>query len=138
MKRIFRFWKILILDLVGVAMMILALLTGWLPGPGGIPLFIIGLGVLAIHHEWAQDIIDWLKERLDDIGDIIFTEDKDVQLAYDIICPLMVAGGAYFLWLHNAPWQIGFGAFAIITGVTILAGNRKRWSGFIRKIRKKT
>jgi membrane-bound ClpP family serine protease len=63
MKRLLRFWKIVVLDVLGVALMILAVLTGWLPGPGGIPLFIIGLSLLAINHEWAERYIDLLKNR---------------------------------------------------------------------------
>lgn len=107
--------------------MIAAILTGWLPGPGGIPLFIIGLSILAIHHEWAQKYIDKIKDVAGNLGERIFVNDKKVQLAYDIICPPMVAFGAYLLWLHNSPWQITLGIFMAITGVTLLTGNRKRF-----------
>ncbi|MBA3758424.1 hypothetical protein H0X10_02220 [Candidatus Saccharibacteria bacterium] len=138
MKRVLRFWKVFIFDLVGIALMILAILTGWLPGPGGIPLFILGLSVLAIHHDWAQKYIDQLKDYVDSLGDKIFVEDKDVQLAYDIICPVMVAGGIYLLWLHNATWQITLGIILLFTGVTVLIGNRKRWQRFIAKFKRKT
>ena len=42
---------------VGGLLLILAPLTGWLPGPGGIPLFIAGLAVLAREFEWAQRVL---------------------------------------------------------------------------------
>jgi putative transmembrane protein PGPGW len=46
-------------------LLIAAPLTGWLPGPGGIPLFIAGLAVLASEFEWAQRVLykvkDWVK-----------------------------------------------------------------------------
>ena len=51
---------------VGGLLIIAAPLTGWLPGPGGIPLFIAGLAVLASEFEWAQRLLyrvkDWVKE----------------------------------------------------------------------------
>jgi len=137
MRKVFRFWKIFLFDLVGVAFMLLAIATGWLPGPGGIPLFIIGLSILAIHHDWAQKYIDNLRDYVEKIGKQIFTDDKDVQLGYDIVCPFIIAGGAYFLWLHNATWQISIGIFMVFTGVTLLAGNRDRFNNFKKKFSKK-
>jgi uncharacterized protein (TIGR02611 family) len=51
---------------VGGILIIAAPLTGWLPGPGGIPLFIAGLAILASEFEWAQRLLykvkDWVKE----------------------------------------------------------------------------
>jgi hypothetical protein len=38
---------------VGWALIILAAAIGWLPGPGGIPLALLGLAVLATEFEWA-------------------------------------------------------------------------------------
>lgn len=38
----------------GVALIIAAPLTGWLPGPGGIPLFLLGLAVLGTEFHWAR------------------------------------------------------------------------------------
>lgn len=137
MKKLFRFWKIVIFDVVGVALMLLAIATGWLPGPGGIPLFIIGLSILAIHHDWAQRYIDKIKDYVESIGKQIFTDNKDAQLAYDVICPVMVVGGAYLLWLHNSTWQITVGLFLMITGTTVLTGNRKRFHNFKKIFKKK-
>lgn len=38
---------------LGWALIIAALAIGWLPGPGGIPLVLLGLAVLATEFEWA-------------------------------------------------------------------------------------
>jgi len=50
---------------LGGLLIIAAPLTGWLPGPGGIPLFIAGLAVLASEFEWTQRLLyrvkDWVK-----------------------------------------------------------------------------
>ncbi|MGL5829772.1 MAG: PGPGW domain-containing protein [Angustibacter sp.] len=42
---------------VGVLLIILAALTGWLPGPGGIPLALLGLAILASEFEWADRLL---------------------------------------------------------------------------------
>ena len=39
---------------VGMLFVLAAGLTGWLPGPGGIPLFLIGVAILATEYAWAQ------------------------------------------------------------------------------------
>ena len=49
---------------VGVLLILIAGATGWLPGPGGIPLALIGLAVLASEFEWAQRLLEWAKDRV--------------------------------------------------------------------------
>jgi hypothetical protein len=58
MERLTRYTKLVVLDILGVLLIIAAGLIGWIPGPGGIPLLLAGLGLLAINHEWARR---WLK-----------------------------------------------------------------------------
>jgi drug/metabolite transporter (DMT)-like permease len=58
MRKLTDFAKLILLDILGVSMLIGAALIGWLPGPGGIPLAIGGLALLAINHTWAER---WLK-----------------------------------------------------------------------------
>lgn len=40
----------------GALLIVLSALTGWLPGPGGIPLLLIGMAVLASEFRWAHRI----------------------------------------------------------------------------------
>lgn len=54
--------------LVGVTLMVVAVLTGWLPGPGGIPLFLIGLAVLASEFEWAHRLLHWVKDKFHELA----------------------------------------------------------------------
>jgi hypothetical protein len=44
-------WSMVIL---GWAIIVAAPLVSWLPGPGGLLLFIIGLGVILKHSRWAK------------------------------------------------------------------------------------
>jgi formate hydrogenlyase subunit 3/multisubunit Na+/H+ antiporter MnhD subunit len=47
-----------IVTIVGTLFILAAIATGWLPGPGGIPLFLIGIAILASEFTWAERIRD--------------------------------------------------------------------------------
>ena len=51
------FWYRIVVGVVGLVLMVAAALTGWLPGPGGIPLFLMGLAVWASEFEWAHRLL---------------------------------------------------------------------------------
>ncbi|MGL4173469.1 MAG: PGPGW domain-containing protein [Actinomycetota bacterium] len=59
-RRIYRFG----VGFVGVFLILLAGATGWLPGPGGIPLALVGLAVLASEFDWAARLLDRVKSWL--------------------------------------------------------------------------
>ena len=54
----------IVVGVVGTLLILLAGATGWLPGPGGIPLALLGLAVLASEFEWAQRLLHWVHEQL--------------------------------------------------------------------------
>ena len=43
---------------VGVFFVLLSGTVGWLPGPGGIPIFILGIAILASEFAWAERLRD--------------------------------------------------------------------------------
>lgn len=49
----------------GLLLMVAAALTGPLPGPGGIPLFLLGLAVWSSEFEWANNLMGWFKRQFD-------------------------------------------------------------------------
>jgi hypothetical protein len=127
MKRVIRFWKIIVIDILGVAFMLGGLATGWLPGPGGIPLFIIGLSLLAINHTWAERYIEILKRYADRLGDLIFVSNPKIQIAYDLISAALFGSGSFLLYHHSAKWTTSFGVSLTVLGITLFLGNRNRW-----------
>lgn len=46
--------------LLGGLFIIAAGLTGWIPGPGGTPLFLIGIAILATEFVWAERLRDYV------------------------------------------------------------------------------
>jgi hypothetical protein len=127
--------QLIVFDTLAVLFMIAALLTGWLPGPGGIPLFLVGLGLLAINHEWAQRYIDLLKDYADKMSDLIFT--PRLRVFFDVIAPVLVGVGVFLLLQRDAFWMIPLGMFTVGIGLLAFFGNRNRWARLKNKFKHK-
>lgn len=83
----------------GTLFIIAAGLTGWLPGPGGIPLFLIGIAILATEFVWAEQLRDYLFDILKRFGGWI--KQHPVIGGIGIVLMLMVfTGFAYLLYTH--------------------------------------
>jgi len=54
--------------LVGMAIVIISPFTGALPGPGGIPVFLLGIAILSTEFEWAKRLRDWTIDRIHWLG----------------------------------------------------------------------
>jgi hypothetical protein len=52
-----------LLTTIGITLIVVAALIGWIPGPWSIPLVIAGLAVLAREYDWAKDLLDWMKQK---------------------------------------------------------------------------
>ncbi len=136
MTRIRKFFKIIIFDTLAIIFMIVALLTGWLPGPGGIPLFIVGLTLFAINHEWAEKYVNLLREYADKLGDLIFR--PRLRLFFDLLAPTLLVWGFYILVdvRYNSIRLSGITLMGL--GIIIFFGNRNRWSKFKKQITKQS
>jgi hypothetical protein len=90
-----RTWKQLpdkprrILTLIfGMLLVISAPLIGWIPGPGGTIVFLLGIAVLATEFEWAERLRDWILVQLRIAGKYISTH----RLISTIIGSMLIAG----------------------------------------------
>lgn len=45
-----------IVFVIGIFVVLCSGLIGWLPGPGGIPLFLIGIAILSSEFSWAERV----------------------------------------------------------------------------------
>ena len=50
--------------IAGLFFIVLGFVTGPLPGPGGIPLVLLGLAIWASEFEWAHKLMQWFKAQL--------------------------------------------------------------------------
>lgn len=79
---------------LGALLIILAGLIGWLPGPGGTVIFLLGVAVLATEFEWAERLRDYLLGLVKTIGHYIRRHPVLSVIAFIIIV------GAFCLILY--------------------------------------
>jgi Putative transmembrane protein (PGPGW) len=52
-----------VVTIIGLCLIVVAFLIGWIPGPWSIPLVLAGLAVLATEYDWADDFLTWVRQR---------------------------------------------------------------------------
>lgn len=68
---IFRSSKRIAVFVVGVALVLLGIALIPLPGPFSIPLMVAGLAVLATEFVWAERMLDQVKDKTRQAGDMV-------------------------------------------------------------------
>jgi hypothetical protein len=134
MPKVRHWFRLIFFDTLAVLVMLAALLTGWLPGPGGIPLVLIGLSLLSVNHKWARRYIDLLRKYADRISDIIFL--PRFWVLYDLSAAALIVAGGQWLIRHDQPWMVGVGFWCVALGALIAIGNRNRWARLKKYIRR--
>lgn len=113
-------------DIGGYGLILLGCATGWLPGPGGIPLILGGLALLSLHNEWARRLRDWLIKNGADFIVYLFPKNPKIQMLYDIFAGVILAVVAWLVWNRAAWWQIGLASGLFIFVLMIVGMNRDR------------
>ena len=83
----------------GVLLLLLAAVTGPLPGPGGIPLALLGLAVLASEFAWAARLLDVVRRELVRAGEWARRQPGWVQRLGAVGTVAVVAGVGYLYLL---------------------------------------
>jgi len=118
--------KRLLVDGAGYGLLIAAALTGWLPGPGGIPLALGGLSLLSIHNKWARDLRQYVLKHGGKITKVLFPNHPFAQWAYDIVATLLFALSVFLAWRHAAVWQVTVAGSAFFIAAFVALMNRDR------------
>jgi uncharacterized protein (TIGR02611 family) len=53
-----------VIAVVGLLLVVLGFVSGPIPGPGGIPLVLLGLAIWSSEFEWAHRLMQWFKAQL--------------------------------------------------------------------------
>lgn len=121
-------------DLAGYLLLIAAILTGWLPGPGGIPFAMAGLGLLSIHNAWAMRLREYVLTHGGTFVRIIFPKNPLFEGAYDAIVVLLLVLAGILAYRRAAAWQLGLAVSAFFFATFIALMNRDR----LNRIKKTT
>lgn len=118
--------KRIAIDAAGYFLIVAGIALGWLPGPGGIPLILAGLGLLSINNKWAEDLRNYLLKHGGKLVKILFPDNKYVQWLYDALVALLLAAVGLLEWRHSAVWQISLGVGLFFIALFVALMNRDR------------
>lgn len=114
-------------DAAGYLLIILGIAFGWLPGPGGIPLVVAGLGLLSINNVWAERLRDYLLKHGGEFVKFMFPNNKYIQWLYDGLVAALLIVVAVLAWYQSALWQISLAIALFFFAIFIGAMNRDRF-----------
>jgi hypothetical protein len=118
--------KRVLTDAGGYGLILLGIALGWLPGPGGIPLVLGGLGLLSINNQWARTLRVYIVKNSGRAAQILFPAHRGVQAAYDVLTIILLALVTLLCWQHAAVWQISLAIFLFFMALLIASLNRER------------
>jgi hypothetical protein len=85
--------------IVGGLFVIAAGLTGWLPGPGGIPLFLLGIAILATEFAWAKRIEQFILRYIRIAGQWIKAH-LVISVTSSVVLAAATAWLIYYFWFR--------------------------------------
>ena len=121
-------------DITGVVLILISPLLGWIPGPGGIPVFLAGLGLLSVHNEWARKLLIWAKKNANQLLQNIFPLDKpNIIVLHDIIALILFVSAIGFYFVLNKPFIYIVPIMLTAIATFWFLYNRRRYIVFIPK-----
>jgi len=91
-----------VVAIVGLFFCALGFVSGPLPGPGGIPLVLLGLAVWSSEFIWAQRLMAWFKRQLHRFQSWTRPQQALAWVAFFAVCGL--CGYSYLLVLGPPAW----------------------------------
>ncbi len=127
--------KIILTDLAGILCLILVPLLGPLPGPGGTPLLLAGLGLLALNHDWADRWLHKVKVHSDSLRKIVFPKISWIEWLWDIFAVSLLIFGTYLSFVTEGNFWKAFSIVIMAGSTTVFVMNRDRITWLDKKVR---
>lgn len=124
------------IDIVGFLLIVGAALTGPFPGPGGIPLLIIGLGLLSTNHEWAARLLNYVKRHGIKLSEKLFNGSPSMKLLVDFVGIILIVGAVILVTAFTKSIAVTAAISLVFIGLFLLLGNRKRIDSIKRAFKK--
>jgi hypothetical protein len=123
------------IDIAGFGLIILSPFAGLLPGPGGLPIFIAGLGILAINYDWAKRLVDNFEQKYNKFVEKYLINNRKNSLIVDILSVSIILIGIFTALMADTKIFTFFGIGMISFGSFILISNQNRLKNAIKKIK---
>ena len=131
-------YKKLAVDVAGFGLIIASPFLGWLPGPGGIPVFLAGVAILARNYDWAENLLQNFNARRQAFERKYLELDKKSALIVDILCLIIIASAALVIINSVHPLlkiiSLSVGLFCLV----ILLLNQNRFDRLVKRLRSKS
>lgn len=129
--------KRILIDVAGFGLMFLAPLLGWLPGPGGIPLFLAGLGLVSTNHDWARRLLQDFDVRRVELTNRYLMAGWAVSIFIDLVCICLTLFGIYTSFTADSLIGRGLGAGLASFAILVILSNQKRLDRIFAKFKNK-
>ncbi len=116
--------------------MIASVLLGWLPGPGGIPLFLAGLGLVSLNHEWAANLLKNFEKRREAITDKYLMSSPRTSHIIDFVSLVTMISGLYLAIAQSGLLYKGLGLALTSVSLIVLLSNQKRFERIAARFKK--
>lgn len=123
-------FKRILIDGAGYGLILLGIATGWLPGPGGIPLILTGLGLLSVNNHWAKQILEYLQQNGSKFMKLAFPDNTWAKAGHDFLALLLLCASAYIFVTQNSLVYFGFAIALAALGIVDFLYNRNRLKYF--------
>lgn len=136
MKFIKKYARIIAFDFLAVLCFIGVILFGWLPGPGGIPLFLAGLGLLAVNHDWAERLLEHVKYHGMSLKKKLFPKNPWIRALYDVLSVSLAIVVTYLLFTTDHKIILGLSFAGLVFSLFVFLVNRERFDKFSTYLKK--
>ena len=123
-------------DFAGYILVILSPFVGFLPGPGGIALFLAGLGLLSLNNHWARQLREHALKHGGKAIEFLFPRNAKIEWLYDILVAALLILASVLVWRRSAVWQLSIAISAYFGALFIALMNRDR-AGVVRRRKRK-
>ncbi len=137
MNKLKKYGKIILFDTLAVFCFIGVILFGWLPGPGGIPLLLIGIALLAVNHDWAESWLESVKHKGISYKKYLFPDKKWLRHTYDLLSVVFTIIGIFLIRENNNRLVDAIGALLIYGSIFLFVFNRDRIDKFSNFFKRK-
>lgn len=129
--------KAILVDILGFSLIIVAVPISWIPGPGGIPVLIVGLSLLATNHEWAERLVQRVREQGVNLSQKLFSNDPRMKWLLDILSIAFIAGAVLIVTMATRSLTKTAAISLVIAALFLFFGNRRRFHNLKKKVARK-